>query len=161
MPFVRAHRTVAPWTPRNDGVYTSQAPTMARHAVNKAPAKTHKNRNARLDDLRSAVLKQIAYYTASDANWLNTNLKKIKQIKLTYLSDKAHCFVYGPNKQFSLVWCQRSFKSLQESNSFWCVLFVKYYLQPFIPTQKISVQVINIHCKTSSWINCEVIFNLE
>ena len=39
---------------------------MARQAwhVDKAPAKTHKNRNARLDTLRSAV------YTASDVNWL-------------------------------------------------------------------------------------------
>ena len=32
--------------------------------VDKAPAKTHKNRNARLDAQKNCV------YTASDANWL-------------------------------------------------------------------------------------------
>ena len=51
-------------------VYKSSA-TMSRHVwhVNKAPAKTHKNRNARLDALRSAVSTKIVF-TASDANWL-------------------------------------------------------------------------------------------
>ena len=50
-------------------VHKSSA-TMARHAwrVDKAPAKTHENRNARLDALRLAIPKKIEY-TASDANW--------------------------------------------------------------------------------------------
>ena len=57
MPFVRGHPTVTQWTPRNDCVCRSLSATMARHTwrVDKAPAKTHKNRNARLDALRSAV----------------------------------------------------------------------------------------------------------
>ena len=41
-PYVRGHRTVTPWTQRNDCVY-SQAP---RWRVDKAPAKSHKNWNA-------------------------------------------------------------------------------------------------------------------
>ena len=47
--FVRGHRTVTPWTLRNE---------CARHAwhVDKAPVRTHKNRNAHTDALRSAVL---------------------------------------------------------------------------------------------------------
>ena len=52
-------------------VFKSSA-TMAHHAwrVDKAPAKTHKNRNARLDALQSAVPKKLRVYTASDAKWL-------------------------------------------------------------------------------------------
>ena len=53
---------------------------MARHAtprhawhVDKSPGKTHKNQNARLDDLRSGVKKKLRVYTASDANWLIYN----------------------------------------------------------------------------------------
>ena len=74
--FCPGYQTVTPWTPRNDCVYASQAPrwraTMARHAwrVDKAPAKTHKNRNARLDALRSDVPKRLSVFTTYDANWL-------------------------------------------------------------------------------------------
>ena len=55
--FVRGHRIVTPWTLRNDCVYTSA--TIARHAwrVDKAPAKTHKNRNACLNGLRCKLVK--------------------------------------------------------------------------------------------------------
>ena len=54
-------------------VYKSSA-TMARHAwrIDKAPTKTHKNRNARLDGLRFTVQKKNCVYTASDANWLKS-----------------------------------------------------------------------------------------
>ena len=43
-----------------------------RHAwrVDKAPTKTHKNQNASVDALQSAVLKINCIYTPSDANWL-------------------------------------------------------------------------------------------
>ena len=61
VPFVRGYRTVTPRTPRNNCVYTSQAPRWhgMRGVLTRLPAKTHKNRNARLDALRSAVPKQI------------------------------------------------------------------------------------------------------
>ena len=69
----RAHPTVTPGTPRNDGVYTRQFAMMARHMwrVYKSSSKTRKNRNACIDALRSAVppQKKLQVYT-SDANWL-------------------------------------------------------------------------------------------
>ena len=59
-------------------VYKSSA-TMARHAwrVDKAPVKAHKNQNAHLDALRSAVAKKKnRVYTVSDANWFIDTLQK-------------------------------------------------------------------------------------
>ena len=61
VPFVQGHWTVTLWTEKRLRVYKSSS-TMIHHAwrVDKAPAKTHKNRIARLDALRSAVPQQIA-----------------------------------------------------------------------------------------------------
>ena len=57
VPFVRGHPTMTPGSPRNDGVYTRQSPWwhVTRGIVYKSSGKTHKNQNAYIDALRSAV----------------------------------------------------------------------------------------------------------
>ena len=59
VPFVRGHPTVTPQTPRNDGMYTRQPPWWHTTCgmFTSLPAKTHKNRNACIDALRSVAQK--------------------------------------------------------------------------------------------------------
>ena len=62
VPFVRGYRTVTPWIPRNNCVYTRQ-PTQwhaTSDVLTRLPAKTQTNRNACLDALRSAFQQKIA-----------------------------------------------------------------------------------------------------
>ena len=82
-----------PWTPRNTCVYTRQPAQW--HAtgdvLTRLPAKTHKNRNACFDTLRSPFQQNI--YTASDANWLSLT-SKYCQVEKLHISQTPMVFVY-------------------------------------------------------------------
>ena len=73
VPFVRGHRSVFPWTPRNTGVYTRHPTfvTATSGVLTRLPAKLSKNgmRVYTLSDRRSK--KKLRVYTASEAKGLN------------------------------------------------------------------------------------------
>ena len=60
VPFVRGHRSVFPWTPRNTGVYTRHPTSQHEWRVDTASGKTLKKRNACSDVRQSAVQNKIA-----------------------------------------------------------------------------------------------------
>ena len=94
VPFVRGHRSVFPWTPRNTGVYTRHPTfvTATSGMLTRLPAKLSKNgmRVYTLSDRRSKI--KLRVYTASEAKGL-----KIIYIHCDQISTSENCYNGTPS----------------------------------------------------------------
>ena len=102
VPSVRGHRTVTPWTPRNNCVYTRRAAQWhATCVVLIRPARhTRRIRNACLKVLRLSMGKILWVHTASDANWLKMYITRVFHYSTIFTETQFISFFYKENKYF-------------------------------------------------------------
>ena len=84
VPFVRGHRSVFPWTPRNTGVYTRHPTfvTATSGVLTRLPAKLSKKRNACLHAVRQAVGKKFACLNGLRSEGVKKTTQKLNKYKI-------------------------------------------------------------------------------